>query len=288
MPSSVQPAVVHVDLDGAADIYEAHGWPYQAGSDPLFESGLRRALDFFAAAHIRATLFAIGRHLDDPRKRDLLKEAVRQGHEIASHTITHRHLDRLTSQEKRREISESRDSLSDSLGVEVEGFRAPGFRIDRESFELIGQAGYTYDSSVFPSAKFARRTGLPRLNNFPHQPIASGKLMELPLPSASPLPFPFHPCFSLVLGMRYFRGALNRFSRQGVPLVFLFHLTDFADPLPEHLTRPLGRRLYTLSYLPAEKKLTQCRRMLHFVRERFRVVTTTELLERAVLQANSV
>ena len=78
----MQPAAIHVDLDGAREIYEVHGWPYKGTDDPLFETGFRNAVEFFKANGIRPTLFVISRQLDDPRKRELLQAAVRQGFEI--------------------------------------------------------------------------------------------------------------------------------------------------------------------------------------------------------------
>lgn len=277
--AATQPAVVHLDLDGAEEISEAHGWRYDAAGDPLFESGLRSALRFFAANRVTATLFVIGRQLDDPGKRNLLAEAVRLGHEIASHTETHRSLLRLDRGEKRDEIRCSRERLSSVLGVEVQGFRAPGFHIDHESLELIAESGYTYDSSIFPTAKFARQTGIRRVCDVPFRPLEGQGLMELSLPNPAPLPFPFHPCFSLVLGMRYFRAGLSRFISRRCPLVFLFHLTDFAEPLLDTYLHGWRNRFYTLSYLSGEKKRARCQQMLDAVREHFRIGTTKELLE---------
>jgi hypothetical protein len=266
----MQLAVIHVDLDGGAEVFEAHGWRYEAADDPLFTSGLRHALDFFDAVQIRATLFVIARQLDDPAKRALLDEAVRRGHEIASHTLTHRALTTLTSAEKRREIFDSRDRLDAAFGHPPAGFRAPGFHMDTESLALLAEAGYRYDSSFFPSARVAPQ---------PHRPVAGKQLLELSMPSCAPLPFPFHPCFSLVLGITYFRLALRRFRGRKVPLVFLFHLTDFADPLPQSHLRGWGSKFYTLSHLTGAAKRGRCRRMLDEVRKSFRIVTTQELLE---------
>jgi len=263
------PAVVHVDLDGAAEIYEAHGWRRNGGGDPLFESGMRHALDFFASYGVRATLFVIARQLDDPRKREWIREAVRQGHEIGSHTVTHRSLTRLEGAEKRREIFQSRDRLAADLGVEVRGFRAPQFHIDRESLELIAEAGYDYDSSLFPASRVQQK---------PYRPIPGRGLLELSLPSAAPLPFPFHPCYSLVLGIPYYRLAFHRFRMRRAPLVFLFHLTDFAEPLPEAHLNGWADRIYTLSHLSAESKRRRCGKMLDAVRKHFRITTTGELV----------
>jgi hypothetical protein len=270
MQSSRQPAVIHVDLDGTPDIFEAHGWRYTGSGDPLFHSGLRHALDFFDALQVRATLFVIARQLEDPTKRILLRQAVRRGHEIASHTLTHRWLTTLDPAAKRSEIFESRERIASALGVPVEGFRAPGFRIDLESLRLIAEAGYRYDSSLFPNASVRRS---------PHRPLPDRSLIELSMPGCAPLPFPFHPCFSLVLGMAYYRLALRRFRAHHVPLVFLFHLTDFADPLPVSHADGWGSRFYTLSHLSGEHKRNRCRRMLEAVRRDFQITTTKELLQ---------
>lgn len=264
-------AVIHLDLDGGAHIFRAHGWAYQAQDDPLFVTGLRRALDFFERAGVRATLFVIAEDLDEPRKRELLQEAARRGHEIASHSLTHRKLTLLTRDEKRREIFESRARLIRELDVEVRGFRAPGFALDRESFELIDKAGYAYDSSLFPSAGFARAIGVDQLSESPHRPLTGRQLVELPMPAYSPLPVPFHPCYSLVLGEWYFRLGLSLFRRTGAPLALLFHLTDFADPLPEDHLPNLMAKIYTLSHLSGEAKLRRCERMLELVQREYRI-----------------
>ena len=271
----MQPAAIHVDLDGAREIFDVHGWRYRGTDDSLFESGLGNALDFFASNRIRATLFVIGRQLEDPRKRELLREAVQQGHEIASHTMTHRPLTALSRADKRREIADSRACIADVLGIDPQGFRAPAFHIDRECLEMLAEAGYAYDSSLFPTARFARRIGVKRVPDTPHRPLDGQRILELTLPSAAPLPFPVHPCYSLVLGMMYYRLALRRFRSRGVPMIFLFHLTDFADPVADLNGR--RERVYTLSHLSAQEKRRRCQEMIDEIRKDFRVVTTTEL-----------
>jgi hypothetical protein len=271
-------AAIHIDLDGATDIFRVHGWKYSGETDPLFESGLRNALDFFDQNGVRATLFVIAQDLEDKRKRKFLEDAVRRGHEIGSHTITHRHLTKLSRDEKRDEIFCSRERLSAALGVEVLGFRAPGFYIDRESLELIAAAGYRYDSSTFPNADFARKVGAASLSPLPNRPLAGRELIEFCLPAHDPLPFSFHPCFSLLVGTPYFRIGLRRFAKREAPMILLFHLTDFADPLPSSCLPGLAGRIYTLSHLSVRRKLRACSQMLQLVKDRFEVVPTEELL----------
>ena len=271
-------AVVHLDADGASAIFAAHGWRYLVAADPLFQSGLLNFLDWFDQLGIRATVFVIAQDLDDPSKRELLEEVVRRGHQIGSHSLTHRKLTALAREEKRREIYESRERLAAHLGVDVHGFRAPGFAMDRETLELIDAAGYRYDSSVFPTRKFARRLKLTQLEKWPHLPLEDCGLVELPLPSHQPLPVPFHPSYSLVLGLWYFRVGLASFQQSRAPLVLLFHLTDLADPLPKHQLPVWKAKLYTLSHLNVETKRRRCEEMLALVRQKYDVLDTMQLL----------
>ena len=241
---------------------QAHGWPCPPGPDPLFETGLANTLELLDANGIRATLFVIAEDLDDPAKRRLIEDAVRRGHDVGSHTLTHRSLTALPAREQQREIVESRHRVADALGVPVRGFRAPGFRIDRRGWDLVASAGYAYDSSRF---------GTVRDGDLPCR--------ELPLPGHRPLPFPFHPSYALVLGSGYFRFGLRRFRTTAAPLVLLFHLTDLAAPLGADWIRGWRSRLFTVSHLSAASKRARCQSMLDDVRRLYSIVTTSELLE---------
>lgn len=279
--SSLHPpaATVHVDLDGAQDIFEGHGWGYSHTDDPIFESGLRNFLDFFAQNRVRATLFVIARSLHDPRKRALIEAAVAQGHEIASHSLTHSYLTRIDSAGKHREIAESRRLLESELGVQVKGFRAPGYRIDHESLEMLADCGYEYDSSAFPTEKYAAalKTTVATLRA-PHYPLAERSLVEWSMPDHRPFPLPFNPSYSLLLGGWLFRSGVERFRRNGRPLALLFHLIDLADPLPPSRLRGLSSKIFTLSTLSAAAKRTRCQAMLDRVRDTYRIMTTSEAI----------
>jgi peptidoglycan/xylan/chitin deacetylase (PgdA/CDA1 family) len=273
------PATVHVDLDGAREVYEGRGWGWPHADDAIFESGMRACLDFFAENRITATLFVIARSVHDARQRPLLEMAVAQGHEIASHSLTHQYLTDIDRVGKRREIAESRTLLEDELGVPVRGFRAPGYRIDRESLELLAEAGYAYDSSAFPTAVYAAAldSSVSALR-LPHRPLPDRDLMEWPMPDHRPFPIPFNPSYALVAGDWLFRAGLARFQRGGRPLTLLFHLIDFAEPLPSAQLKGLGSRIYTLSMLSAARKQRRCQAMLDLARRHYRITTTLEAI----------
>ncbi|MEE8142987.1 MAG: carbamoyltransferase C-terminal domain-containing protein, partial [Planctomycetota bacterium] len=91
-------------------------------------------------------------------------------------------------------------------------------------------------------------------------------------------PFPFHPSYSLLMGQGYFKWGLGRLQRRRRPLVLLFHLTDFAEPLPKPRLVGARSRIYTLSHLSAETKRSRCQSMLDEVRRAFAITDTESLL----------
>ena len=278
MTTTIPPASIHLDLDGASDIFGVWGWPFE-GQDHVFETGLRGALDLFEANGVQATLFVIASSLDDPRKRELIQEAMRRGHEIASHTATHPNLLKQDSDRKRREIAGSRERLERDLGVKVRGFRAPGYSIDREGIELLAACGYAWDSSAFPTAEFSRRlrTPIERLEA-PHQAVTGSDFLELPLPDHRPSPVPFTPSYAHLVGLTYYRWGLRRVRRRGTPLVMLFHLIDFSDPLPAAQLRGWKSRVATLSHMSGDRKRRNCQQMIDEIKARYRVVPTDSLI----------
>jgi peptidoglycan/xylan/chitin deacetylase (PgdA/CDA1 family) len=271
-------AVVHVDLDGASAIYTMHGWPYPHDSDPLFESGLENLLSLLDRLDIRATLFVIATDVDNPRKLALLKKAAEKGHEIGCHSWTHRKLTRLSHEQQLREISASREHIASRLDVPVNGFRAPYFDIDGDTYRLIAEAGYRYDSSLFAGRKIASGSGHIQSGAQPARLCPDHAMVELPLPAYAPMPFPFHASYSLVLGNWYFRLGLARHRRNGAPLVLLFHLTDMADPLPAAMRRNWKNTFFTLSHMKGAEKQLCCERMLESVARHYRLTDTSTLL----------
>lgn len=272
--------VCHVDCDGARHIYRIHGWDHPWHDDPLLLRGLSNALDYFRGRKIRATFFVIADMLDSPELSALLSRAVAEGHEIASHSMTHRLTTKLSADERRREIFDSKARLERELGVTVAGFRAPNFDLDPELMRDVERAGYLYDSSLFPDAVSAKKAGVERIRPEPSPLRRGSALLELPLPGYRPLPWPFHPCYSLLLGGWYFRRGLARHRKTRAPLVLLFHLTDFADPLPRDRTPRAAMRIFTLSTMTAERKAERIDVMLESVRAKSTIVTTEELLRR--------
>jgi len=263
-------------MDGLDAIYEAHGQSWSGGRDDFYLTAVDNSLAFFEREGMRATYFVIAKDLDDPAKREAIGRIVRAGHKVASHTLNHLKLNQLPLAAKREEIFSSKHKIEDALGVPCLGLRAPGFSIDFESLELARDAGYRYDSSVFPTYEFRKRLGIQQLFPDPFKLFAEGDFFEFPLPSFGPGLPPFHPCYAFYLSGAYARLGLNSFRKRSNYLTLLFHLTDFAEKQP--IKQSVRLNLFTNNYFSGRGKLKFLHTLVEPVRRDFEFTTTEDLL----------
>jgi peptidoglycan/xylan/chitin deacetylase (PgdA/CDA1 family) len=71
-----------------------------------------------------------------------IKGWLEAGMKVGSHTLSHPRLSTLERSAKRREIVESKQALEDRLGIPIHHFCFPYGDHDRESLELVREAGY--------------------------------------------------------------------------------------------------------------------------------------------------
>lgn len=108
-------------------------------------------LDLLAAHHTRATFFILGWVAE--RHPELVKKISAGGHEIASHGYRHRLIYNLSRETVRAYVTRSKSLLEDLTGQEVLGYRATSFSVvqsTRWALDVIREAGFTYDSSIYP------------------------------------------------------------------------------------------------------------------------------------------
>lgn len=269
-------AWLHVDMDGLDAICQCQGRVPRGGPDGFFLSAVENSLRFFGLEGVTATYFVIARDLDDPVKRRLIRDIVRAGHQIACHGLNHRHLDRACSKVKREEVFTAKGRIEDALGISCDGFRAPGYSIDYQSLQLLREAGFRYDSSVFPSYAFRKRLGINRLFHEPFELFPESAFFEIPMPFvAEGLP-PFHPCYAFYLGFTYFSRCLARFAERSNYLTLLFHLTDFSER--QKLRWDVRLNVFTNNYFSARTKLDFLTRIVREVKGRFEITTTEGFL----------
>lgn len=133
--------------------------------------GFARALHLLDEVGVRATLYMTGAiALAAP---ELVRWAVRSGHEIASHSLEH-------SRFETSHLLESRTVLERVSGTRVVGFRMP--RLAPVGDDDLVKAGYLYNSSLNPIWLPGRYNHL-RSPRLPHR---RGGLVQVPL-SATPV-----------------------------------------------------------------------------------------------------
>lgn len=114
----------------------------------------------------------------------MVADLVAAGHEVQSHGHSHRPLFTLDRDGLREELRRARGTVEDAAGVRVTAFRAQDFSIRRDNLwalELLAEAGFEVDSSIFPIAM--KRYGIAGWDVAPHavQLENGGRLVEVPV-----------------------------------------------------------------------------------------------------------
>src|SRR4051812_22943524 len=82
-----------------------------------------KLLDLLAARHLKATFFVVGQNAAD--HPDILKRAVREGHEIGNHSWSHPNLGKMSDEAVRRELQKTDDAIAAAIGKRPALLRPP-------------------------------------------------------------------------------------------------------------------------------------------------------------------
>jgi polysaccharide deacetylase family protein (PEP-CTERM system associated) len=244
-----------LDVPSAPAISEWNGLPSRV------EKNFLHLLDIFSEERVQVTCFFLGWVAE--RYSHLVKEAAARGHEIASHGYGHRLVYEQSRDDFHNDVRHARLLLEDMAGVPVAGYRAPGFSTTEQTpwfFDVLAEAGYRYDSSVFPAAR--GHGGLRGGRREPHRLGNGDGLVELPITVADLMGKTM--CF---FGGGYLRlfpyWLIRKMSRQvlaeGRPVVFYIHPREI-DPEHPRLAMSRSRRFKT--YVNLETTESKVRRVL--------------------------
>ncbi len=233
-------------------------------------------LDILSAQQRVSTCFFVGYFAK--RFPSLVREAVARGHEVASHGLLHRLAYELSPDAFLEDARDARALLEDISGTAVRGFRAPAFSVTSATpwfFEKLVEAGYTYDSSVFPAPH--QTGGLATTSFGPHViACANGSLVEFPITAVKVLNRPM--CFFGGGYLRLFpypviRAMGKRALAEERPVIFYVHPREID---PEQPRMPLSRRRRFTCYVNLETTRPKMARIL----EDFDVTSFAKYLER--------
>ncbi len=217
------------------------------------ESNTARLLDLFERAGVHATFFVLG--WIGERHPGLLRLIADRGHEVASHGYSHTLVHDQDRAEFHREAVLSRRILQDLSGQPVLGYRAASFSIGRRNLwavDVLAEAGYDYDSSVFPVLH--DRYGFPGAPRRIHRLRTPGGMCLTEVPPST-----------LALGrltlpvagggyLRLYPAALTRWAvarlnrNEGIPAVVYVHPWE-VDPGQPRIRAPLLSRMRHYSRL---------------------------------------
>ncbi len=119
------------------------------------ERNVDRMLELMArAGGVRGTFFVLGWVAE--RCPALVRRIALGGHEIASHGYGHELLGSLSPAEFLEDVRRSQALLEDLTSTPVRGYRAPSFSITDWAIQVLHDAGFLYDSSVFATIGHGR------------------------------------------------------------------------------------------------------------------------------------
>ncbi len=94
---------------------------------------------------IKSTLFTVGDFA--PKIADRLRAQLAEGHHLALHSFSHIPPMEVPLDTFRQEIQGAKTRMKELFGVNIVGFRAPCFSIDKDRLNVLKELGFSYDSS---------------------------------------------------------------------------------------------------------------------------------------------
>jgi hypothetical protein len=267
---------VHVDCDPLWVYATEYGVAPDFENADVYQEAGGRFLELLTEFGIPATFFIIGRDLLLPGCAQFAREAVRAGHEIGNHTLSHlQDLHSVAPEQRLSEISECHDLVREKLGFVCTGLRMPGYYFDEEIARYLRKLGYSYDTSTLPgcgvhvmSAAYRLLNPSGRAKRFgrwwylfakrdPHE-ILPG-CWEMPITTFPLFGLPLHSTFIFQFGTRYFDLGFRLSRALRGHMVYLFHLIDLMDERAAGglrdkvavLQQPLARRIEITRHLLA-------------------------------------
>jgi polysaccharide deacetylase family protein (PEP-CTERM system associated) len=241
-----------------------------------------RLLDLFEERSVQATFFILGWVAE--RAPELVKRIHAAGHEVASHGYSHQLVYRQPPDEFRSETEASKKLLEDQIGAPIQGYRAASYSITRQNLwalDILCEAGFTYDSSIFPV--YHDRYGIPNTPRKPYrlQTQSGQEILEFPITTTEiggyKLPIAGGGYFR-IFPYVFSRWGLRRAAQQtGSPFVFYLHPWEIDPDQPRVQTSLLSRfRHYT--------NLSRCERRLRQLTRDFSFTTMAQALETCTIE----
>lgn len=225
-------AVLSIDLELFDQTPAYRNAPGEADDRGVGLDAVEYLLDALDERDATATFFVVSSVAE--RHPDVIRSIAAAGHEIASHTHSHRLLSTLPDDDRRTELERSREVLERVTGRTVSGIRAPAFDLPPGYFEDVAAAGYAYDSSVVPSRAVPGWYGG---EHDVHRPASADRirrdapatLAELPVSVMPLLRLPLSGTWLRFFGPGYAIAGMELLARRGVTPVLYVHPWELVE-----------------------------------------------------------
>lgn len=298
-------ASISIDLDGLPHYAALHGLPPGVVSAEarglVHRAAVPRFTELVEGAGGRGTLFVIGADVDDGA-RPPLEDALRRGHELASHSHGHDYaLSRAPGEEIEQDLARADEVLGSLGAVPPFGFRAPGYTLSPALLRAVIARGHAYDASIFPAAPYwaakaltlgwlrlrGRRSAAildgPRVLLAPRLPYrpnvdrperrGTAPLLELPMSVTPAARIPFIGTFLVLAPWPLVRAAYARLRAE--PFLSLeLHAVDLLGP-EDGLPAELARAQPDLAVAGSTKR-ARLRQVVEWIARDFRLVPLAE------------
>jgi len=124
------------------------------------------------------------------RHTETCRAIVANGHEVGHHGHLHLRSDAISAQAQREEIERGLEALDTQLGITPQGYRSPSWELTPETFALLQEHGFAYDSSLMGDDRPYLHDGLLELpvhwslDDWPHLHWKPGRGDAFTAPSA--------------------------------------------------------------------------------------------------------
>ena len=180
----------------------------------------------------------------------LVREIVKQGHEIGCHSYAHSLVYDLTPHEFRQDTKRAVGSIEDACGLTPRVYRAPSYSITETSLwalEILVELGFTHDSSIYPIHH--DRYGIPGFGRHAQRyETPAGAICEVPIATAQLSSKRLVPVggggYLRLLPYCYTAAGVRRINQESQPACVYFHPWEL-DPDQPRFTSSLISTLRT-------------------------------------------
>ena len=214
-----------------ADIVSSNDWDQM---DQRVQVSIASILQVLKKHNVKAMFFVVGWVAE--KHPDIVRAIIKDGHDIGCHSYWHCKIYDMTPESFREDTIRAKAVLEKISNKKITAYRAPSYSITKKSLwalDILKEAGFTTDSSVFPIAHdLYGIPGAPRFhftwpdNGIEEYPISTALFFGRRIPVAGGGYFRLFPYWFTKMALR----RINNRDRQ--PFVFYLHPWEIDDKQP--------------------------------------------------------